>query len=59
MSVWRDWFDSNPRGRSSLWVEGSIPSSLSIKGDLTMEVLLLVNFLWLGVGLYTYLTLES
>ena len=28
MSVWRDWFDSSPRGRSSLWVEGSIPSSL-------------------------------
>ena len=24
-----------------------------------MEVLLLINFLWLGVGLYTYLTLEN
>jgi len=31
-SVWRDWFDSNPRGRSSLWVEGSIPSSLTERG---------------------------
>ena len=28
-SVWRDWFDSNPLGRSQLWVEGSIPSSLT------------------------------
>ena len=32
MSVWRDWFDSSPRGRSSLWVEGSIPSSLTERG---------------------------
>ena len=30
-----------------------------IKGDLSMEVLLLVNLCWLGVGLYTYLTLEN
>ena len=29
------------------------------KGDILMEVLLLINFLWLGVGLYTYLTLDS
>jgi len=28
-SVWRDGFDSRPRGRSQLWVEGSIPSSLT------------------------------
>ena len=32
---------------------------LLIKGVFTMEILLLVNFLWLGVGLYTYLTLEN
>ena len=31
-SVWRDWFDSNPLGRSQLWVEGSIPSSLTERG---------------------------
>ena len=30
-----------------------------IKGDIVMEVLLLVNLLWLSVGLYTYLTLEN
>ena len=32
---------------------------VKIKGDLTMEILILVNLCWLGVGLYTYLTLEN
>jgi len=36
MSVWRDWFDSSPRGRSSLWVEGSIPSSLLIEVEMVV-----------------------
>jgi len=31
-SDWRDGFDSRPRGSYSLWVEGSIPSSLTERG---------------------------
>jgi len=31
----------------------------NFKGDIVMELLILVNLCWLGVGLYTYLTLEN
>ena len=31
----------------------------NFKGDIVMGLLILINLLWLGVGLYTYLTLEN
>ena len=37
-----------------------IPELIEVfKGDLNMEVLILINLCWLSVGLYTYLTLEN
>ena len=56
-SVWRDWFDSSPRGRSSLWVEGSIPSSLTERGAHTC-IDTMSNIISISVPQHSLLTIK-